>query len=54
VVASSSRLKPGEKGNIEAKVYTKGKIGSISKSINVISNDPKRQSVRLSIKTTIE
>jgi hypothetical protein len=54
VVASSSRLEPGETGSINAKVYTKGKIGSLSKSINVFSNDPKRPAVRLSIVTTIE
>ena len=54
VVASSSRLEPGETGNINAKVATKGKKGSISKSINVFSNDPKKPTVRLSIRTTID
>jgi len=54
VVASSSRLEPGEKGSIDAKVYTKDRTGSLSKSVNVFSNDPEKPTVRLSIKTTIE
>jgi hypothetical protein len=54
VVASSSRLEPGETGSINAKVATKGKTGSLSKSINVFSNDPKKPTVRLSIRTTID
>jgi len=54
VVASSSRLEPGETGSINVKVYTKGKTGSISKGINVLSNDPKRPVVRLSVMTTIK
>jgi hypothetical protein len=54
VVASSSHLKPGETGSIDVKVYTKGKSGSLSKGINVLSNDPKRPVVRLSVTTTIE
>lgn len=54
MVASSSRLEPGEKGSINAKVYTKGRRGHISKSIRVFSNDPERPVVKLSFSATIE
>jgi hypothetical protein len=52
-MASSSRLKPGEKGNIIAKIDIKGRAGSISKSVQVFSNDPKRPIITLSLKATI-
>jgi hypothetical protein len=54
VVASSSHLEPGETGSISAKVSTKGRTGSLSKGINVFSNDPERPTIRLSIHTKIE
>jgi hypothetical protein len=53
-VASSSHLEPGEKGSINAKVYTKGRKGAISKSIKVFSNDPERPIVRLSFSAAVE
>jgi hypothetical protein len=52
-MASSSRLKPGEKGNIIAKIDIKGRAGSISKSVQVFSNDPKRPIITLFLKATI-
>jgi len=52
-MASSSRLKPGEKGNIIAKIDIKGRAGSISKSVQVFSNDPKRSIITLFLKATI-
>lgn len=52
-MASSSRLKLGEKGEIITKVDTKGRVGSISKIVKVFSNDPKRPEVTLVIKAMI-
>jgi hypothetical protein len=54
VVASSSRLKPGEKGTISVKVNIKGRAGHLSKSVQVFSNDPKRKIVTLMVRATIE
>jgi len=53
-MASSSRLKPGEKGKITAKVDIKGRRGIISKSVQVFSNDPKRPVVTLFLKAMIK
>jgi len=54
VVASLSRLKPGEEGKIIATVDIKGKIGFISKTVRVFTNDPKRPVVALSLKALIK
>jgi hypothetical protein len=40
-MASSSRLKPGEKGEIRVSVDVRGKQGYISKTVTVDTNDPK-------------
>jgi hypothetical protein len=53
-MASSSLLKPGEKGEIIAKVDIKGRAGPLHKSIKVISNDPKRHMVTLFLKAMIK
>lgn len=53
MMASLSRLKPGEKGKIIAKIDIKGRVGSISKSVRVFSNDPKRPAVTLGLKALI-
>ena len=39
-MASSSRLKPGEKGKIRVSVNVQGKSGVVFKSIRVYTNDP--------------
>jgi hypothetical protein len=52
-VVSSTHLNPGEKGKISAKVKIKGKVGSISKSVEVFSNDPKKPVVNLLLKALI-
>lgn len=52
-MASSSRLKAGEKGKIIVKIDIKGRVGSISKSVQVFSNDPKRPVVTLVLKAII-
>jgi hypothetical protein len=54
VVASSSRLKPGEKGEIIAKIDIKGRAGSISKSVQVFSNDSKKKVLTLILRATIQ
>jgi hypothetical protein len=54
VVASSSRLKPGEKGKISVKVNIQGRAGHLSKSVQVFSNDPKKKIVTLIVKANIE
>jgi ACT domain-containing protein len=53
-MASSSHLKPGEKGKITAKINIKDRSGTISKNIQVFSNDPKRSVVTLSIHAIIQ
>lgn len=53
-MASSSRLKPGEKGKIHTKVETAGRKGFISKGITVHSNDPKRPVINLTLKANIQ
>jgi hypothetical protein len=52
-VVSSTHLNPGEKGKISARVDIKGRAGSISKNVQVFSNDPKRPVVNLLIKALI-
>ncbi|PIQ93240.1 MAG: hypothetical protein COY75_07960 [Nitrospirae bacterium CG_4_10_14_0_8_um_filter_41_23] len=53
-MASSSRLKPGEKGNIIAKIGIKGRAGSISKSVQIFSNDPEKKVLTLILRATIQ
>jgi hypothetical protein len=52
-VVSSTHLNPGEKGKISAKVDIKGRSGSLSKSVQVFSNDPKRPVINLLLKALI-
>jgi hypothetical protein len=54
VVASSSHLKPGEEGKIVAKIDTKGRTGFISKTVNVLTNDPQKPAVNLVLKALIK
>ena len=53
-MASSSHLKPGEKGKITAKIDMRGRKGTLYKTVQVFSNDPKRPSVVLSLRATIQ
>jgi len=53
VVASSSHLKPGEEGKIVANIDIKGKVGFISKSVKVFTNDPQKPAVNLVLKALI-
>lgn len=52
-MASSSHLKPGEKGKISAKLDLHGKRGLVSKGISVYSNDPRRPAVVLVLKAVV-
>jgi hypothetical protein len=53
VVASSSHLKAGEKGGIIARVSTLMKKGFMTETVEVVSNDPKRPTVILTLQATI-
>jgi len=53
-VASSSRLKPGEEGKIVATIDIKGKMGYITKTVKVFTNDPKKTVVNLVLKALIK
>jgi len=53
-VASSSRLKPGEEGKIVATIDIKGKIGFLTKTVKVFTNDPQKPVVNLVLKALIK
>ena len=53
-MASSSRLKPGEEGKIVATIAIKGKIGFITKTVKVFTNDPQKPVVNLVLKALIK
>jgi hypothetical protein len=53
VLASSSHLKAGGKGGITARISTVMKKGFITEMIEVVSNDPNRPKVILTLQATI-
>ena len=53
-MASSSRLKPGEEGKIVATIDIKGKIGFLTKTVKVFTNDPQKPVVNLVLKALIK
>jgi hypothetical protein len=53
-VASSSHLKPGERGKIHVSVDNRGKSGYISKTIQVYANDPKNPVTKLALQMYIK
>jgi len=53
-VVSSDHLIPGEHGEIEVTVRTKGKRGRLTKNIFVFSNDPETPSVTLTISMRVK
>lgn len=53
-MASSSRLKPGDEGKIVATIDIKGKIGFITKTVKVFTNDPKKPTSNLVLKALIK
>lgn len=52
-MASSSHLKQGEKGAITARVSTAMKSGPIEETIEVMSNDPKKPKVILTLEAVV-
>jgi hypothetical protein len=52
-MASSSHLKPGEKGAITVKASTAGKSGPLTETAEVVTNDPKRPKVVLTLQATV-
>lgn len=54
MVASSSRLKPGETGKIKVSVDIRGRTGHISKTIQVYANDPKNPVTKLAVRMYIK
>ena len=49
MVASSSRLGPGERGKINVSVDIRGKTGHISKTVQVYTNDPANPVTKLTV-----
>lgn len=54
MAASSSRLKPGERGKIEVSVDIRGRTGNLSKTIQVYTNDPKNPLTKLTLQIHIK
>jgi hypothetical protein len=53
-MVSSDHLAPGETGRIRTTVNTAGRKGRLLKSVQVLSNDPARPAVALSLKATVK
>jgi hypothetical protein len=53
-MASSGRLKPGEKGKVSVSVNTRGKTGRLNKTVRVYSNDPKQPVTTLSVMMSVK
>src|SRR5271169_6167335 len=53
-MASSSRLKPGEKGKIRLSIDIRGKLGTIYKTVQVNTNDPKTPKTTIAVRMTIK
>lgn len=53
-MASSSHLKSGEKGSITARLDTHDRTGLIVKTVEVVSNDPERPKVILTLKAEVK
>lgn len=54
MVASSSRLEPGERGKINVSVDISGRTGHITKTIQVYANDPKTPVTKLTVQIHIK
>ncbi len=53
-MASSSRLKPGEKGKIKISVDIRGKLGTIYKTVQVHTNDPATPQATIGVRMVIK
>jgi hypothetical protein len=54
VVDFDSTILPGREGKITQKINLKGYSGLVSKSMTIMSNDPKNPSIRVTLKVTIQ
>lgn len=54
MVASSSRLEPGERGKINVSVDIRGKTGHIAKTVQVYANDPTNPVTKLTVTMNIK
>jgi Protein of unknown function (DUF1573) len=52
-MAGSSHIKPNEKGTVTVKLNTSGRKGLIEENVEVISNDPLRPQITLTIKAFV-
>ena len=52
-MASSSRLKPGEKGKISVTVGLGGRLGNLTKTVHVYTNDPQKPVMNLSVRVAV-
>ncbi len=52
-MASSSHVKPSDKGAIMVKVNTAGRKGLIVENVEVMSNDPLRTQITLTIRVYV-
>jgi hypothetical protein len=50
---SAKRIPAGKSGQIEVRIKTEGFSGAVEKRVNVLTNDPRRSTVTLSIKATV-
>ena len=53
-MASSARVKPGEKGAITVSVDTTARSGRLYKAVEVFSNDPARPKLTLTLTAIVE
>lgn len=51
---SAKQIQAGQSGQIEVTVDTAGLTGAIEKSVNILTNDPRRSSVSLSIRADVQ
>jgi hypothetical protein len=51
---SAKQIQAGQSGQIEVSVDTAGLVGALEKSVNLITNDPRRPSVFLSIRADVQ
>jgi len=51
---STKQIQAGQSGQIEVSIDTAGLTGAIEKSVNIITNDPRRPSVSLSVRADVQ
>lgn len=53
-MASSGQIKPGEKGAVRVTVDVANRTGPMMKSVQVVSNDPQKRILSLSLRMFIK